>query len=71
MNQADSKNLLIAIDSQIIEYQFRSKASVDISIEGYKLTINPASNTDSGLYECSIAVPDNTLSIRYNVEVIN
>ena len=71
MNQAGSKNLLIAIDSQIIEYQYRSKASVDISTEGSKLTINPASITDSGLYECSIAVPDITLSIRYNVEVVN
>lgn len=71
MDQANSKNLLIAIDSQVIEYQFINKASVIVSNEGSKLTINPASNTDSGLYECSLATPDNSLSIRYNVEVNN
>ena len=71
MDQANSKNLLIAIDSQVIEYQFINKASVVVSNEGSKLTINPASNTDSGLYECSLATPDNSLSIRYNVEVNN
>ena len=71
MNQAGSKNTVIAINSQIIDHQYRRKASVVISNEGSKLTINSAKNTDSGLYVCSIAIPDNSPSIKYNVEIVN
>ena len=71
VNQAGSKNTVIAINSQIIDQQFRGKATVIINNEGSKLTINPASNTDSGLYVCSIAIPDNSPSIKYNVEIID
>ena len=71
IDQASNKNLLIALGSRVLEYQFIDKASVVISNEGSKLTIDPASDADSGLYECSLAIPDNPLSIRYNVEVIN
>ena len=71
IKQVGNENTVIAISSQIIDHQFTDKASVVISNEGSKLTINPASNTDSGLYECSIAIPDDSPSIRYNVEVIN
>ena len=61
---------VIAINSLIVSHRYKQRTSVSINEEGSELTIGLADESDAGIYECRFAIPANSPSIKFEVQVI-